>query len=198
MITIVGIGPGDTNLLINEARQVLSSADTVYGSNRQLQEIANLTPATPILLPKKLADLTNIPHQDKNVVILASGDPLLYGIGNWAIANFSEDIRVIPGISAIQMMFHKIKLPMNDCFITSSHGKTPNFDFLLQHEKVAMVTDTIIGPYEIAAEILKRNLNKIIFIGENLSAKEERIHKLRPAEVAKKYDMNVVVIVDER
>ncbi|MBC1354412.1 cobalt-precorrin-7 (C(5))-methyltransferase [Listeria welshimeri] len=198
MITIVGIGPGDTNLLINEARHALSSADTVYGSNRQLQEIANLTPATPILLPKKLADLTNIPHQDKNVVILASGDPLLYGIGNWAIANFSEDIRVIPGISAIQMMFHKIKLPMNDCFITSSHGKTPNFDFLLQHEKVAMVTDTIIGPYEIAAEILKRNLNKIIFIGENLSAKEERIHKLRPAEVAKKYDMNVVVIVDER
>ncbi|MBC2200536.1 cobalt-precorrin-7 (C(5))-methyltransferase [Listeria welshimeri] len=198
MITIVGIGPGDTNLLINEARKALSSADTVYGSNRQLQEIANLTTATPILLPKKLADLTNIPHQDKNVVILASGDPLLYGIGNWAIANFSEDIRVIPGISAIQMMFHKIKLPMNDCFITSSHGKTPNFDFLLQHEKVAMVTDTIIGPYEIAAEILKRNLNKIIFIGENLSAKEERIHKLRPAEVAKKYDMNVVVIVDER
>lgn len=198
MITIVGIGPGDTNLLINEARQALSLADTVYGSNRQLQEITNLTTATPILLPRKLADLTNIPHQDKNVVILASGDPLLYGIGNWAIANFSEDIRVIPGISAIQMMFHKIKLPMNDCFITSSHGKTPNFDFLLQHEKVAMVTDTIIGPYEIAAEILKRNLNKIIFIGENLSAKEERIHKLRPAEVAKKYEMNVVVIVDER
>ncbi|MBC1368955.1 cobalt-precorrin-7 (C(5))-methyltransferase [Listeria welshimeri] len=198
MITIVGIGPGDTNLLINEARQALSSADTVYGSNRQLQEIANLTTATPILLPRKLADLTNIPHQDKNVVILASGDPLLYGIGNWAIANFPEDIRVIPGISAIQMMFHKIKLPMNDCFITSSHGKTPNFDFLLQHEKVAMVTDTIIGPYEIAAEILKRNLNKIIFIGENLSAKEERIHKVKPAEVAKKYEMNVVVIVDER
>lgn len=40
------------------------------------------------------------------------------------------------------------------------HGKTPNFDFLLQHEKVAMVTDTIIGPYEIAAEILQRGLKK--------------------------------------
>lgn len=94
------------------------------------------------------------------MVILASGDPLLYGIGNWAMANFSEDIRIIPGISAIQMMFHQIKLPMNNCFITSSHGKMPNFDFLLQHEKVAMVTDTIIGPYEIAAEILQRDLKK--------------------------------------
>ncbi|MBC2011305.1 cobalt-precorrin-7 (C(5))-methyltransferase [Listeria marthii] len=197
MITVVGIGPGDTKLLINEAKVVISKADTVYGSTRQLQEIAELTTATPMLLPKKLADLKSIPHQNQNVVILASGDPLLYGIGNWAMANFAEDVRIIPGISAIQMMFHRIKLPMNDCFVTSSHGKTPNFDFLLQHEKVAMVTDTIIGPYEIAAEILKRNLNKIIFIGENLSSKEERIHKLKPEDVAKKYDMNVVVIMDE-
>ncbi|MBC2101188.1 cobalt-precorrin-7 (C(5))-methyltransferase [Listeria marthii] len=197
MITVVGIGPGDTKLLINEAKVVISKADTVYGSTRQLQEIAELTTATPMLLPKKLADLKSIPHQNQNVVILASGDPLLYGIGNWAMANFAEDVRIIPGISAIQMMFHRIKLPMNDCFVTSSHGKTPNFDFLLQHEKVAMVTDTIIGPYEIAAEILKRDLNKIIFIGENLSSKEERIHKLKPEDVAKKYDMNVVVIMDE-
>ncbi|MBO0069540.1 cobalt-precorrin-7 (C(5))-methyltransferase, partial [Listeria monocytogenes] len=43
MITVVGIGPGDTNLLINAARQALSSADSVYGSKRQLQEIAELT-----------------------------------------------------------------------------------------------------------------------------------------------------------
>ncbi|MDT0090482.1 cobalt-precorrin-7 (C(5))-methyltransferase [Listeria marthii] len=197
MITVVGIGPGDTKLLINEAKVAISKADTVYGSTRQLQEIAELTTATLMLLPKKLADLKSIPHQNQNVVILASGDPLLYGIGNWAMANFAEDVRIIPGISAIQMMFHRIKLPMNDCFVTSSHGKTPNFDFLLQHEKVAMVTDTIIGPYEIAAEILKRDLNKIIFIGENLSSKEERIHKLKPEDVAKKYDMNVVVIMDE-
>ncbi|MBC1543667.1 cobalt-precorrin-7 (C(5))-methyltransferase [Listeria cossartiae subsp. cayugensis] len=197
MITVVGIGPGDTKLLINEAKLAISTADIVYGSTRQLQEIAALTTATPKLLPKKLAELKNIPHQNQQVVILASGDPLLYGIGNWAMANFAEDVRIIPGISAIQMMFHQIKLPMNDCFITSSHGKTPNFDFLLQHEKVAMVTDTIIGPYEIAAEILKRNLNKMMFIGENLSAKEERIHKLKPEDVAKKYDMNVVVIIDE-
>ncbi|MBC2262189.1 cobalt-precorrin-7 (C(5))-methyltransferase [Listeria sp. FSL L7-0091] len=198
MITVVGIGPGDTNLLINAAREALSSANSVYGSKRQLQEIAELTTATCLLLPKKLADLKNIPHQNKNVVILASGDPLLYGIGNWAMTNFSEDIHIIPGISAIQMMFHQIKLPMNDCFITSSHGKIPDFDFLLKHEKVAMVTDSIIGPYEIATEISKRNLKKIMFIGENLSSTEERIHKLRPEKVEEKYDMNVVVIVDER
>ncbi len=49
-----------------------------------------------------------------------------------------------------------------------------------------MVTDTIIGPYEIAAEILQRGLKKNPVIGENLSSKEERIHKLKPEQVAKK------------
>lgn len=53
MITVVGIGPGDTNLVINEAKQVLSTAEIVYGSTRQLQEITELTTATPMLLPKK-------------------------------------------------------------------------------------------------------------------------------------------------
>lgn len=198
VISVVGIGPGDANFLTTEATEVLKIADTVFGSERQLQEISNITTATKQLLPKKLAELKTIPHQGKEIVILASGDPLLYGIGNWVLRHFTSEVRIVPGISSIQMMFHKMKLPMNDCFITSSHGKTPDFDFLLQHSKVAMVTDSLIGPYEIAQEILKRGLQKIIYIGENLSTNEERIHQLAPNKVAKKYDMNVVVIVDER
>lgn len=53
MITVVGIGPGDTNLVINEAKQVLSTAEIVYGSTRQLQEITELTTATPISFCQK-------------------------------------------------------------------------------------------------------------------------------------------------
>ncbi len=198
VISVVGMGPGNSSFLTREAIVALETADTIFGSKRQLQEVSNITTATKELLPKKLADLKTIQHKGKEVVILASGDPLLYGIGNWAMTHFPEEVRIIPGISSIQIMFHKIGLPMNDCFITSSHGKTPDFDFLLQHSKVAMVTDTLIGPYEIAQEILKRDLKKNIYIGENLSSAEERIHQLSPNKVAKKYDMNVVVIVDER
>lgn len=160
MISVVGIGPGNSSFLTREAIVALEMADTIFGSKRQLQEVSNITTATKELLPKKLVDLKTIQHKDKEVVILASGDPLLYGIGNWTMTHFPEEVRIIPGISSIQIMFHKIGLPMNDCFITSSHGKTPDFEFLLQHSKVAMVTDTLIGPYEIAQEILKRDLKK--------------------------------------
>ena len=47
---------------------------------------------------------------------------------------------------------------MNDVYITSSHGKIPDFDYILSHKKVCMVTDSKIGPHEICREIQKRNL----------------------------------------
>lgn len=45
---------------------------------------------------------------------------------------------------------------MNDIYLTSSHNRSPDFDWLLAHERIGMVTDSKIGPKEIAAEILQR------------------------------------------
>ncbi|RDC50382.1 cobalt-precorrin-7 (C(5))-methyltransferase, partial [Acinetobacter sp. RIT592] len=61
-------------------------------------------------------------------------------------------------------------------------------------------TDNKIGPNEIAKEILQRNLKKIMVVGENLSYENERITTAPPEEILKieKFDMNVVVILDEK
>ena len=132
--------------------------------------------------------------------MIASGDPLIYGIGKYLLTQFSkEEVRIVSGISAIQYFFSRIPLDMNEVYITSSHGKVPNFDQMLSMEKVAMVTDTVIGPSQIAEEIIKRKLNKVLWIGEQLSYPEEKITKARPEEVlGKTFKMNVVVIVDEK
>lgn len=87
---------------------------------------------------------------------------------------------------------------MNDLWITSSHGRTPDFDAIARHGKTAMVTDNTIGPFEIAQALLARGLNPTIIVGENLTAKDERIHHLLASEVAAQYAMNVVVILNER
>ena len=62
-----------------------------------------------------------------------------------------------------------------------------------------MVTDKVIGPSEIAEEIIKRNLNKVLWIGENLSYDDEKITRVKPEEIiVRTFQMNVVVIVDEK
>jgi cobalt-precorrin-7 (C5)-methyltransferase len=105
--------------------------------------------------------------------------------------------QIVPGISSVQYLFSRIGLDMNDLYVTSSHGKQPDFDFLFSMPKVAMVTDQLIGPRQIADALQARGLSRTLYIGENLSYPDERIHCLRPADVASQYAMNVVVILDE-
>ncbi|MGL5642621.1 MAG: precorrin-6y C5,15-methyltransferase (decarboxylating) subunit CbiE, partial [Paraclostridium sp.] len=140
-------------------------------------------------------------NKNKNISVIASGDPSIYGIGKYLSNNIDKDnLNIISGISSMQYIFSKICVDMNDLYITSSHGKIPDFNYILNHKKVCMVTDNKIGPYEIAKEILKRGLEKVMVVGENLSYDNEKITIAKPSEIVEieKFDMNVVVILDEK
>lgn len=149
-------------------------------------------------IPELLAWITA--HQDQRVVVLASGDPLFYGIGTRMVAHFGvAQVRIIPGISAVQYLCAQSGIDMNDMWLTSSHGRSVCFDTLAQHNKVAMVTDGQCGPREIAAQLVARGKgDRWMVIGENLAMENERIHWLRVSEVHAEYEMNAVVILDER
>lgn len=201
MITVLGIGPGDGKYRLEGTTEYLQNADVVIGSARQLASFTDLPTNKQMRLPH-LGELQEYlqQHINRQIVLLASGDPLLYGIGTWVKKNFpDQQIQIIPGISSIQYFFHRLQLSLNDCYLTSSHGRVPDFDFLLQHEKVGMVTDQQLGPYEIAQEIKRRGQHRLIFVGENLSYPNERISRYTEETVEKRqYDMNVVIITNER
>ncbi len=199
MITVLGIGPGAPNLQLIKSRQVLTTAQVVIGSPRQLSLFPDVASDKKMILPH-LPQLKIFlqKNQTKSVVLLASGDPLLYGIGKWIQTVLPADqICIIPGISSIQYFFNKLHLSMNDCYLTSSHGKNPNFDFLLLHDKVAMVTDQRWGPFQIAQAILSRQQQRRLYIGENLSYPTEKISVYAAAAVPDRhYEMNVVIITN--
>ena len=61
------------------------------------------------------------------------------------------------------------------------------------------MTDARCGPREIATQLMARDKgHRWMVIGENLAMENERIHWLRVSEVNADYDMNAVVILDER
>ncbi|GHP13670.1 cobalt-precorrin-7 (C(5))-methyltransferase [Lentilactobacillus fungorum] len=199
MITVVGIGPGNQSLMLAGTQSIVAQAEIVIGSKRQLK-LFNV-PTKKAVIFTRLAVLKKIicENFEKPIALLASGDPLMYGIGSWTLANFDPQmVTIVPGISSIQYLFHQLGLSMNDCYLTSSHGRMPDFDFLLLHQTVGMVTDDDIGPVEIANEIQKRGLHRTIYVGEMLSYPNERISRFTEADVEqRKYKMNVVIIKDE-
>lgn len=198
MITVLGIGPGSDDLMLSGYQRYLDQADLVIGSRRQLG-LFEIDDSKQKSLPKlsRLREFLQA-NLNRRIVLLASGDPLLYGIGNWAITNFgSEHVKVVPGISSIQYLFNQLGLSMNDTYLTSSHGRQPDFDFLLAHQTVGMVTDQVIGPYQIAQEIKKRGQHRRIYVGELLSYPEEKISTYTEATVENRdYQMNAVIITN--
>ncbi|ENA3445719.1 cobalt-precorrin-7 (C(5))-methyltransferase [Yersinia enterocolitica] len=200
MITVVGIGPGDVDYLTPAARRAIERAEVLVGGKRHLETLSCDSKESHLLNADLLGLLEWLDsNKHRAIVVLASGDPLLYGIGKLLAANFStEELHIVPGISAIQYLCAKAALDMNDLFLTSSHGREPDFDWIFQHDKVAMVTDGIIGPRAIADALQQRGLSRTLIIGENLSQPNERIYRLPAEQVAARYDMNVVVILNER
>ncbi len=196
MINVVGIGPGHRDYLIPLAQQIINSSNWLVGAPRQLALFTDFSGQIHLLdsqLNKLLAWL--VKHQQYQITILASGDPMLYGIGKFLCQQLGiENVRIIPGISTVQYLFSRIGLDMNDVYLTSSHGKLPDFDFILAHKKVAMVTDQCIGPYEISQQIQQRQLQRYLIIGENLSYPNERII-IHPTKIETTYALNIVIIL---
>lgn len=201
MLTVVGMGPAGLHLMTPAAREAIERADALVGGKRHLLQFPAFCGETFVLganIPELLAWVEA--RQEKKVVIVASGDPLFYGIGSRMVAHFGiARVRVIPGISAVQYLCAQAGIDMNEMWLTSSHGRSVNVDELARHRKVAMVTDSQCGPKEIAAQLVARGKgHRWMVIGENLAMENERIHWLPVSAVSADYEMNAVVILDER
>ena len=201
MLTVVGMGPAGVQLMTPLAKEAVQRADALVGGARHLAQFAEFTGERCALganIAEVLAWIGE--RQGQNVVVLASGDPLFYGIGTRLIAHFGRDnVQVIPGVSAVQYLCARAGIDMNDMWLTSSHGREVDFDVLAEHRKVAMVTDKRCGPKAIAAALIARGKgHRWMVIGENLAQDDERIHWLPVSAVDHDYEMNTVVILDER
>lgn len=201
MINVIGLGPGNTDYITKLGEKLIQNSDVVIGGKRNLESIVDLE-GEKIEISSNLKEIVEYINNNKHkqISVIASGDPLIYGIGRYLSKNIDkEDLNIVSGISSLQYIFSKVHIDMNDLYITSSHGKTPDFDYVLSHKKVCMVTDKIIGPKEICKQILDRNLEKTIVVGENLSYDNERITIGSPEDILKleDFDMCVVVILDK-
>ena len=201
MINVIGLGPGNTDYITKLGEKLIQNSDVVIGGKRNLESIVDFE-GEKIEISSNLKEIVEYINNNKHkqISVIASGDPLIYGIGRYLSKNIDkEDLNIVSGISSLQYIFSKVHIDMNDLYITSSHGKTPDFDYVLSHKKVCMVTDKIIGPKEICKQILDRNLEKTIVLGENLSYDNERITIGSPEDILnlEDFDMCVVVILDK-
>lgn len=198
MITVVGIGPGHPDYITPIALKKIQSADVIIGGRRQLKMCEGVS-CTKILFDGKL-DLEKALDNPGNVVVLASGDPAIYGILDKVLSlRKKEEIEVIPGISCIQYILGKLKMPMKNVCVISLHGREQELiEKVKQYKSVVVLTDKIHTPCYTAQSLKQAGIVDVnIYVGENLSYENEKIREFSVealAESTQNFDLNVVVI----
>jgi len=197
-IHVVGIGLDGAASLSDEVRRLVEQATLLVGSARHLSYFpepdGNLS-AEPRQARLCLGDLTVAiaqirsyattfpfaPDVPTSIAILASGDPLFFGLGRLLLAEFpAEQLTFHPHLSAIQLAFSRIKLPWQDARVISAHGRSlePLTQALQQGtEKIAVLTDGTNTPGAIFRLVQSLDLPTAyqFWVCENLGGADERI-----------------------
>jgi precorrin-6Y C5,15-methyltransferase (decarboxylating) len=146
--------------------------------------------------------------QSGDVAVLASGDPLLFGIGRTLMERFgAERVEIFPAISAVQLACARFKLPWDDLPLISLHGRSPAVlaGKILSQPKVLLFTDHRRSPNRIATDLLsllhehgdqERLARLHVQVAENLGWPEERLWQgsLEEAAQAQFADPNMMLI----
>ncbi len=184
-VKVIGVGLDGLSGLSPKVLDIINHGKFLIGSSRHLSYFKS-HPAQKITLHnlqqgiEKIIDLIS-QYEDKSIVVLASGDPLFFGIGRLLLSQIpSEKLQFHPHISSLQLAFSRVKIPWQDAKIISIHGRST--EILIQNikqgvDKIAVLTDSISNPREIAKLLLDLDIivQYDLYICENLGSKDEKI-----------------------
>ncbi|MBF6322890.1 precorrin-6y C5,15-methyltransferase (decarboxylating) subunit CbiE [Nocardia cyriacigeorgica] len=161
-IAVVGIGADGWRGLGATAREAIAGCDVLMGSARQLALVPDDVTAERISWPSPLlpalAGLLRA-HADARICVLASGDPMFYGIGVTLAKLLGADaLHVIPQPSSASLACARLGWPLAEVPVVSMVGRAPaNLLPELTDGRRILVLSADAGTPAIIAELLRRN-----------------------------------------
>lgn len=183
-IHIVGIGSDGLGGLTARARDLLSSADLVLGSEHSLGRVPELTAERLLIGPDLLEVVRTLEThfggtRSKRIVMVASGDPLFYGVARYLCDRLGKErFEVLPHVSSMQLAFARIKESWEEAYLTNlaNHPLETVLDRIRTAETVGLFTSEESDPPLIARELLARGLDYFrAYVCENLGGPDERV-----------------------
>ncbi|WP_371624763.1 precorrin-6y C5,15-methyltransferase (decarboxylating) subunit CbiE [Streptomyces sp. NBC_01116] len=126
-VSVVGIGADGWPGLSGTAREVLCAAEVLIGGARQLDLLppecagARVSWPSPLrpAVPRLLAE-----HRERRIAVLASGDPMFYGIGRALAEELGpEGLHVLPHPSSVSYACARLGWPLEDTEVVTLVGR---------------------------------------------------------------------------
>lgn len=204
-VYIIGMGDDGRKSLGARALELIRQAELLFGGKRHL-EFFNDMACEKVTIKSNLKEIAARIKSElgkKKMVVLASGDPLFYGIGKYLCNVLSKNaVEITPFVSSMQMAFAKVKESWEDACFVSVHARP--MDELLSAiqsgdaKKIGIFTDDKNTPDRIARKLLENNFNHFYaYVCENLGGKDERVVSGSLKEIAGQQfaPLNVMILV---
>jgi precorrin-6B C5,15-methyltransferase / cobalt-precorrin-6B C5,C15-methyltransferase len=126
-VTVTGIGADGWAGLSPRAQAAIEQAGVVVGAPRQLALLPDSVAGRRIPLPSPLlpglSELVES-HARARLVVLASGDPMFYGIGSTLVRLVGADcVTVLPHPSSVSLAAARLGWPVDDVDVVSLVGR---------------------------------------------------------------------------
>ena len=188
-IHIIGIGSDGLGGLTGKPRELMQSADLLVGSEPTLALVPEST-AQRVPIGANLGDVVQTLEANlgkKRMVVVASGDPLFYGVARYLCDRLGKDrFEVWPHVSSMQLAFARIKETWEEAYLTNlaTHSLESVLDRIRTAETIGIFTSEEEGPPTIAKQLLARGLDYFrAFVCENLGAPDERVTQGELSEI---------------
>ncbi|MBA8900221.1 precorrin-6y C5,15-methyltransferase (decarboxylating) subunit CbiE [Phyllobacterium sp. P30BS-XVII] len=125
-LTIIGIGEDGYSGLGANARDALGQAATIFGGKRHLEFLPGTVTAKQIAWPTPFSDVypTLKALRGTNVVVLASGDPMHFGMGATLTRFFDRgEMRILPAPASFSLAAAAMGWPIQHVHLLSVHGR---------------------------------------------------------------------------
>lgn len=196
-LSIIGIGDTGLEDLSPLARGLLDRASLIVGGKRHLAMLGNLQTAQMAWTSPIAATIESIlTHRGTPVCVLASGDPLCYGIGVTLLQHVPlAEMTIVPAPSTFSLICARLGWSLTDVETVSLCGRDPDFVTVLlaPNTKILVLSADAKTP-QIVAELLTRRGygDSRLTVLEHLGGAHERIG----AEIARSWSRTDVAALN--
>jgi precorrin-6B C5,15-methyltransferase / cobalt-precorrin-6B C5,C15-methyltransferase len=205
VIGVVGLGLEGLASASPRGRRLLAQARVIVGAERHLAMVegchAEQVPwdGVPAHLGQLLAG-----HASAPTVLLASGDPNLFGIGASLVEHLgAHSVDIEPSVSSVQLALARAGVPVAGTALLSAHGRPLKAAAgqAAASRRSAILTDSENDPAAVAAALRQAGVepDARLVVCERLGGLDERVRVGSPADPPDApFDALSVVVLDRR
>lgn len=202
-VFIVGIGDDGVEGMTSHAVRLVESAERLVGPDScrdlvptrlrdRLETVGSLDE-----LVERIEELAG-----RQLVVLASGDPLFYGTARFVCSRLGKDrFEVVPHVSSMQLAFARVKESWEDAYLASLSGLSTIervIEKIRTVDTAGLFTSEQWPPNVVAASLLEQGLQGYqAYVCENLGSPDERVTQGSLKEIASDSfgPLNVMILV---